>query len=80
MLKNMKVAVAVNALVRDVCRELDESAAFVRKESPEDEAASYALAIGKVFETITSEIFVTLYEEHPEIAPPIWRKRKGEVS
>ena len=76
MLKNLEVAVAINNSVRDVCRELDESAAFVRKELPE-EAAIYAIAIAKVFEAITSEILAPLYEEHPEIAPEIWRKRAG---
>ena len=76
MLKEWNVAVAINKTVRHVCGELDESAAFVRKELPE-EAASYAIAIAKVFETITSEILAPLYEEHPEIAPEIWRKRQA---
>lgn len=73
MLKNKSLASKINDEIRDVCKRLDESAALVRKESPA-EGPSYAMAVAKVFEKISSEIFVPLYQEHPDIAPPIWRE------
>jgi DNA topoisomerase VI subunit B len=73
MLKKKELASEVNLTIREVCQRLDESAALVRKESPE-EASDYAIAIAKIFETITSEIFVPLYREHSDIAPPIWHE------
>ncbi len=59
----------------DLCKRLDDSAALVRKASSE-EGASYAIAVAKVFETISAEIFVPLYKEHPDIAPPIWHEMR----
>jgi len=72
MLKEKRLASEVNDQLRDICRILDESAALVRRKSPQ-EAPRYAQAIAEIFETITEEIFVPLYRQHPNIAPAIWR-------
>jgi hypothetical protein len=71
MLKSKSLASLINAEVRDICRRLDESAALVRKETPE-ERRQYAIAVARVFDTINTEIFEPLYMEHPDIAPPDW--------
>jgi DNA topoisomerase VI subunit B len=72
MLTKKQLASEVNDQLRDICRRLDESAALVRKESPQ-EARQYAIAVAKIFETITEEIFVPLYKQPPDIAPAVWR-------
>jgi hypothetical protein len=71
MLKERRLASLINDEVREICRRLDESAALVRKETPE-EGRLYAIAVARVFDTINAEIFEPLYKEHPSIAPPGW--------
>jgi len=71
MLKDKRLASLINAEVRDICRRLDESAALVRKETPE-ERRQYAIAVARVFDSIKAEIFEPLYKEHPDMAPSDW--------
>jgi len=71
MLKEKRLASLINDEVRDVCRRLDESAALVRKATPEEHRL-YAIAVARVFDVINTEIFEPLYKEHPGIAPPGW--------
>jgi hypothetical protein len=73
MLKAKDIAIKVNDELRDISRRLDESAALVRREAPE-EATRYAVAVGKVFEVMTEELLLPLYRDHPDIAPPIWNE------
>ena len=73
MFTNQSVAAEVNNVVREVCRQLDESVARVDKEAPDD-VKKYRIAVAKVFDLISAEIFEPLYKDHPEIAPPIWHE------
>jgi hypothetical protein len=71
MIKNSEIAREVNLQIREACRILDESAALVRKDAPES-TSEYVVAVGKIFELISAELFDPLYKQHPEIAPPGW--------
>ena len=71
MIREKRLASEINDELRDICQRLDESAALVRKEAPE-ECRLYAIAVARVFDTINTQIFEPLYREHPEIAPSDW--------
>ncbi len=73
MFTNQSIAAEVNNVVREVCRQLDESVARVDTQTPE-EVKKYRIAVAKIFDLISAEIFEPLYKDHPEIAPPIWRE------
>ncbi len=73
MFTNQSVAIEVNNVVREVCRQLDESVARVDAQAPE-EVRKYRIAVAKVFDLISTEIFEPLYKDHPEIAPAIWHE------
>jgi hypothetical protein len=71
MINNIEVAKEVNQQIREACRLLDESAALVCANAPES-ASEYVVAVGRIFEVISSELFDPIYRQHAEIAPPGW--------
>jgi hypothetical protein len=66
-----KIASDINSRITEICRQLDESAAMVRRSSASD-GAIYAISIAEVFETINARILEPLYQEHPDLAPSTW--------
>ena len=68
MIKDIEIAKEVNQRIREACRILDESAALVRGSAPAS-AAEYVVAVGRVFETISSELLDPLYSRHPSLRP-----------
>jgi hypothetical protein len=71
MIKDIEIAKDVNQRIREACRILDESAAFVRARTP-GTARDYVIAVGSVLEIISAELLDALYKEHPTIAPAEW--------
>jgi len=67
-----KIATDISARMIEICRQLDESAAVVRRSSPSD-GSRYAIVIAEVFDIINTKILEPLYYEHPHLAPPHWK-------
>jgi hypothetical protein len=72
MLSNSETAKRVSELMLDIFRRVDESVAMVRESCPEQEAATYSKAVGKVAGAVVMDVLEPLYEKNPNLKPSNW--------
>jgi hypothetical protein len=69
MIANRKVAAQIEALMRDVSRQLNESIRLVRDLRPDNEFQAYRRAAGFIMGRIFTDIMRPIYKTHPQLVP-----------
>jgi len=69
MIANRKVAAQIEALMRDVSRQLNQSIRLVRESRPDNEFQAYRRAAGFVMGRIFTDIMRPIYKTHPQLVP-----------
>ena len=72
MITNRQSAKQISELMLDIFNRIEQSVKSVKRDCPEDEAAKYLLAVGKVAAAIVLDVLEPLYKSNPDLKPPDW--------